>query len=193
MVAFGHRHSMELPAEHRSAHEAGAAHEKVFDASGREALAELARRLDASRAAMEQRLAHHVEAETARHGEPVHLVSRLLIPERVWRGRHGKFLLHTLALAPYDAWNVLISPADARSAALTETPEPPAADEADAIEICNEKIAEARQRYADALDLTDWSNDHKEVERMRLQGRDAMHDLAMALRDSLLHRPHRAA
>ena len=184
MVTFGHRHSMELPGEARSAHvaatRAGAGHEE-------ESVEALTRRLDASRAGMERRLAHQIETETARHATAVRLFNLLLIPERVWRGRHGKFLLHTLALNPYDPWNVLISPADAESAALCETPLPPAQDRPETLERCNALLAAARQRYADALDLTDWENDFGNVEKARLAGREEVHALAMELRDAFVH------
>ena len=186
MVTFGHRHSMELPGEARSAH---AAATPVGALSEEESIEALTQRLDASRAGMERRLAHQVEAETARHATPVRLFNLLLITEKVWRGRHGKFLLHTLALNPYDPWNVLISPADAESAALAETPLPPAQDCPETLERCNALLAAARGRYADALDLTDWENDFTNVEKARVAGREEVHALAMTLRDLFVHKP----
>ena len=184
MVTFGHRHSMELPSEAASAHTATTPRGAVSDDDSIEALK---RRLDASHKGMEVRLARQIEAETERHRTPVRLFALLLIPERVWRGRHGKFLLHTLALNPYDPWNVLISPADAQSAALVETPLPPAQDDPATMEKCNALLAAARRRYADALDMTDWENDFGNVEKARLSGREEVHALAMALRDSFVH------
>lgn len=183
MVPFGHRHSMELPQEARSAH---AATTPLGALGVDDSIEALTHRLDASRAGMETRLRHQLDAETARHGPNVHLFNLLLIPERVWRGRHGKFLLHTLALNPYDPWNVLISPADAESAVLCETPEPPHL-ERETLERCNGLIAAARQRYADALDLTDWVNDFSNVEKARIAGREEVHALAMELRDQFVH------
>jgi hypothetical protein len=184
MVTFGHRHSMELPSEATSAHRATTPRGAVSEDDSIEALT---RRLDASRKGMEHRLARQIEAETARHHAPVRLFPLLLIPERIWRARHGKFLLHTLALNPYDPWNVLISPADAQSAALVETPLPPAQDDPVTLEKCNALLTAARRRYADALDMTDWENDFGNVEKARLAGRAEVHALAMALRDSFVH------
>lgn len=183
MRPFGHRHSMELPGDAVSAHTSLAA---AADAPEHCPNA-LAARLAASQAGMNVRLAHQIAIETTRHARPVRLFSLLLIPEHVWRGRHGKFLLHTLALNPYDPWNVLISPADAESAALVETPPPPAQDCPETLERCAELLAAARQRYADALDLTDWSNEFVSVEAARVACREEVHALAMALRDALLH------
>lgn len=183
MVTFGHRHSMELPEEARSAHVAATPSGAVGDDDSIEALTF---RLDASRLNMERRLAHQIEVETKRHSQPINLVSLLLIPDRIWRGRHGKFLLHTLSLNPYDAWNVLIAPGDAESAVLVEAPEPPACD-ADAAARCNDVLAAARQRYADALDLTDWANDFSNVEKARVAAREDVHTLAMELRERFAH------
>lgn len=184
MVTFGHRHSMELPDEAPSAHAAAAAHGGLGEDDSIEALT---LRLDASREGMERRLAHQIEVETKRHAQPVRLFSLMLIPDPVWRGRHGKFLLHTLALNPYDPWNVLIAPSDAESAALVEAPTPPSVELRSTLARCNELLAAARQRYADALDLTDWANDFSNVEKARLAGREEVHALAMELREQFAH------
>jgi hypothetical protein len=150
---------------------------------------ELEARLTASRRDMERRLDRARADARMKYGRDVRLKPHLLLPEKVWRGRYGKFLLHALTLNPYDPWNVEMLPADGASAAVCSAPMAPSPDDPTLLARCAEVITAARAALVEAQEQVEWTNDYTDVHAALAAAVVAVKTLAYELRVELVGEP----
>src|SRR5262249_53570018 len=89
---------------------------------------DVARMIDEGRKAVDARIRQlQAKASTKGHDD-IRFRPFWLIQDNCWNGETGDFLLYTLRLNPYDEWNTVILPADARSSSILDMPIHPGGD-----------------------------------------------------------------
>ena len=138
----------------------------------------LAARLDASRAALDHRLARLTREATEKTGRRISLKPLMLIPEPCWRGRYGKFLLQALELSPYDPWNVAALPALPADAVAIEAPPHPGDPTPQDVHAVNATIAEIKRGYHEGREQMEWTNDPADLVAAHQRAVDQVRGLA---------------
>jgi len=124
---------------------------------------DVARMIDEGRKAVDARV-RALLAKAAAKGLDIRLRPFWLIQDSCWNGDIGGFLLQHLCLNPYDDWNTVILPADARSSAILDMPVHPGGDIPAFVKAQTEVLVSLRERLRVA---------HAEVQRTYEFGRFA--------------------
>jgi hypothetical protein len=83
---------------------------------------DVVRMIEEGRKAVDARI-RQLQAKAAARGlDDVRLRPFWLIQDSCWNGEIGDFLIYHLRLNPYDEWNTVILPADARSSSILDMP-----------------------------------------------------------------------
>jgi hypothetical protein len=125
---------------------------------------DVARMIDEGRKAVDERIRQLQAKALAKGHDDIRLRAFWLIQDECWNGELGGFLLYHLSLNPYDEWNTVILPADARSSSILDMPIHPGGDIPAFVKAQNEVIHSLRDRLRAA---------HEEVQRTREFGRFA--------------------
>jgi hypothetical protein len=88
---------------------------------------DVARMIHEGRKAVDERIRQLQTKELAK-GHEIRLRAFWLIQDSCWNGETGGFLIYHLRLNPYDDWNTVILPADARSSSILDKPIHPGGD-----------------------------------------------------------------
>jgi len=89
---------------------------------------DVVRMIEEGRKAVDARI-RQLQAKAAARGlDDVRLRPFWLIQDSCWTGEIGDFLIYHLRLNPYDEWNTVILPADARSSSILDMPVHPGGD-----------------------------------------------------------------
>ena len=89
---------------------------------------DVVRMIEEGRKAVDARI-RQLQAKAAARGlDDVRLRPFWLIQDSCWNGEIGDFLIYHLRLNPYDEWNTVILPADARSSSILDMPVHPGGD-----------------------------------------------------------------
>ena len=124
---------------------------------------DVTRMIDEGRKAVDERI-RRLQAKASAKGLDVRLRAFWLIQDSCWNGEIGGFLVCHLCLNPYDEWNTVILPADAKSASILDMPVHPGEEIPSFVNAQKEVILSLRERLRVA---------HEEVQRTQEFGRFA--------------------
>jgi hypothetical protein len=140
---------------------------------------DVVRMIEEGRKAVDERI-RQVQAKGLAKGHDIRLRAFWLIQDSCWNGETGGFLIYHLRLNPYDEWNTVILPADARSSSILNMPTHPGGNIPAFAKAQNEVILALRDRLRTA---------QEEVQRTHEFGRFAdMCDDTVARVKDLAHR-----
>jgi len=117
---------------------------------------DVVRMIDEGRKAVDARIRQLQAQASAKGLDDIRLRAFWLIQEDCWKGEIGGFLICHLSLNPYDEWNTIILPADARSSSILDMPIHPGGDIPAFAKAQKEVILSLRDRLRAA---------HEEVQR----------------------------
>jgi hypothetical protein len=107
-----------------------------------------------------------------------------LLPDSCWTGELGRFLMMRLDLFPYDAWNMVLLPANTATAEALDMPPHPNGDVAVFVAKATEFLREAEARLRAAQEEATVTEDFAKFQETLEDMRDRVRALATAfLRD----------
>ena len=89
---------------------------------------DVVRMIDEGRKAVDARIRQLQTKASAKGLDDIRFRAFWLIQDSCWNGEIGDFLIYHLGLNPYDEWNTVILPADARSSSILNMPMHPGGD-----------------------------------------------------------------
>jgi hypothetical protein len=141
---------------------------------------DVVRMVDEGRKAVDERIRQLQAKALAKGLDDIRLRAFWLIQDNCWNGETGGFLIYHLHLNPYDDWNAVILPADAKSSSILDMPIHPGGNIPAFAEAQKKVILALRDRLRAA---------HEDVQRTHEFGRFAdLCDDTVARMKELAHR-----